>query len=360
MSAGTIAATSTTASLTVSERFQRFVTIAACRLPASVLRRLAPAQVNAEGEQMAPEIALLMSMAAKAPDYSDLDPAGARTSTDAEARVFGDRTPPLAVVEEIDLGDGLMGTRYRASKSSRGLVLFFHGGGFVLGNRESYDAPARLLAIGSQADVLSVEYRLAPEHPFPAAHDDALAAWTYAVEHAAGWGLDPTRIAVAGDSAGANIAAVLCQQLATADVRPFLQVLLYPTTDLSSDRPSHAEFVDNPALTEKQLAWFKHHYLPQGTDLRDPRVSPHLGELTGLPPAIVSVAGFDPLRDEGLEYAAKLLENGVPTHLFREAGLVHGFLSYTALSPASRAATNRVATAVARALVDTAPVARPS
>ena len=346
-------------SLTVSERLQRALFVSISRLPQSLLRRLASPAVNADGDEMAPEIALLMAAAAKSDDYSDFDPVKAREVTDAEARVFADRVPAFAIEQELQLPGGLLATRYRASGSSRGLVLFFHGGGFVLGNRESYAAPAKLLALGTGADVLSVEYRLSPEHPFPAPHEDALIAWDYAVEHASRWGLDPARIVVAGDSAGANIAAVLCQQLTDRDVQPLLQVLLYPVTDLSRSRPSCEEFADCPALTAKQLEWFKGHYLPPGTDLRDPRVSPLLGTLSGLPPAIVSVAGFDQLRDEGLEYAAQLSGNGVPARVFREGALVHGYLSFTAISPASRAATDRVAAAIGQALSETSAVSRP-
>ncbi|MEU9478708.1 alpha/beta hydrolase [Streptomyces sp. NPDC048191] len=326
--------------------------ILACRLPQPILRRLANVPVNTDGEEMAPEIALLMQMTEKADDYSDLDPVRAREVIAAECRTFADRMPPFAIQEELRLPGGLQATRYRAGSASRGLLLFFHGGGFVVHSRADYDSPAKLLALKAGVDVLSVEYRLAPEHPFPAPHDDALTAWDYAVEHAAQWGLDPHRIVVAGDSAGANIAAVLCQQLRGREVQPFLQVLMYPVVDsaLTVQRPSHREFADCPALTAKQIKWFSNHYLPAGTDMTDPRVNPLLGNLDGLPPAVVSVAGFDSLRDEALEYAAGLLENGVPTRVIRESGLVHGYIQFTALSRTSRAATERIAAAIAEAV----------
>ncbi|MFF8380533.1 alpha/beta hydrolase [Streptomyces sp. NPDC015661] len=342
--------TSTPAKLTLAERIQRMMGILTCRLPQPVLRRLADVPVNADGEEMAPEIALLMQMAEKADDYSDLDPVRAREVIAAECRMFADRMPSFAIQEELGLPGGLQATRYRAGSASRGLLLFFHGGGFVVHSRADYDAPAKLLALKAGVDVLSVEYRLAPEHPFPAAHDDALTAWDYAVDRAEQWGLDPHRIVVAGDSAGANLAAVLCQQLRGRDVQPCLQVLMYPVVDLSTERPSHHEFAGSPALSAKQIKWFSSNYLPAGTDVRDPRVSPLLGNLDGLPPAVVSVAGFDPLRDEALDYAAGLLENGVPTRIFREGGLVHGFIQLTALSRTSRAATERVAAAIAQAV----------
>lgn len=344
--------------LSVAERLQRAVVVGISRLPQPLLRRLAHAPVNADGDTMAPEIALLMAVAEKGEDYSDLDPAAARTVTDAEARLFADRLPACAVEEELDLPGGTQATRYSAGGAGRGLVLFLHGGGFVLGNRASYEGPVRRLARGAQADVLSVEYRLAPEHPFPAPHEDALAAWEYAVEQAPAWGIDPRRIVVAGDSAGAAVAAVLCQALAGREVQPLLQVLIYPPTDLATSWPSHEEFGSCPALTAKQLDWFKGHYLPTGTDLRDPRVSPLYGALEGLPPAVISVAGFDSLRDEGLEYAARLRDSGVPVRMLREGGLVHGFLSYSAISPASRVATDRIAAAIDQVLATAGSTSR--
>ncbi|ANZ20834.1 esterase [Streptomyces noursei ATCC 11455] len=342
--------TSATSALSFAQRLRRAVGILPGRIPPAVLRRLVRVPVNADGEQMAPEIALLMSAAAKADDYSALAPRHAREVTDAEAVLFGDRIPPLPVEEDLEVPGGLRATRHSAGGSPSGLILFFHGGGFVLGSRAGYAPVARLLARRTGADVLSVDYRLAPEHPFPAAHEDAMAAWEFAVDQAPRWGVDSRRIVVAGDSAGGNLAAVLCQQLRGRAMRPSLQVLIYPAVDLSVKRPSYKEFADSPALTAKQIRWFTDHYLPPGTDVTDPRVSPLLGDLAGLPPAVVSVAGFDPLRDEGLEYTTRLLGNGVPTQVLREGGLVHGFIGFTALSRTSRAATERIAAAIARSL----------
>jgi acetyl esterase len=135
------------------------------------------------------------------------------------------------------------------------------------------------------------------------------------------------------------------------DVEPLLQVLIQPVTDISVHRSSQDEFADSPALTAKQVEWFMQHYLPAGTDVTDPRVSPLRAEsLEGLPRAIVTLGGFDPLHDDGHDYAAALLESGVPTQVIREAGNVHGYLSFTALSPSSRAATERLVSAVSTSL----------
>ncbi len=340
---------------TISQRFQRGLLVFLSRLPAGIQRMLARPATNTAGETMAPDVALLMKLGEAGPDYSDLPPVEARETTERDLALFASRIPACSVEEEVEISDGLLATRYSTGTPERGLILFFHGGGFVIGSRASYTAPARMLAHGTGADVLSVEYRLAPEHPFPAAQDDALAAWRYAVQQAPSWGVDPHRIVVAGESAGGNIAAVLSQQVRGEAVQPMLQVLIQPVTDLVDHRPSQDEFATSPALSAKQIGWFVDNYLPDGTDAGNPLVSPfRAASLDGLPPAIVNLAGFDPLHDDGLAYATALLEAGVPAQVDREPGLVHGYLSYTAVSPSCRKGTERLVASVSTALDRTA------
>ncbi|BBZ53122.1 alpha/beta hydrolase [Mycolicibacterium phocaicum] len=339
--------------LTAAELMQRSLFTALGRVPQAVLRRLVPPTVNADGDVMAPEIALLMRFAAEEPDFSDGTVAEARAIMANDCRVFADKSENVTVDVDPDivLPSGIRASLYRPKVRSNGLVLFLHGGGFVLGSRQDYDSPARLIAAGAGVNVLSVEYRLAPEAPFPAAVDDAWDAWHFAVARCTDWGIDPARIVLLGDSAGANLCAVLSNQLQGDALLPRMQVLMYPVVDAVGSYRSRAEFADNPALTAKQIAWLSELYVPDADDGSDPRVSPILAEdLSGVPPTLVTVAGFDTLRDEGIAYAQRLKDFGVPTRLLRESGLVHGYISMTQISPAARDAVSRVAAAIRHAL----------
>lgn len=227
-----------------------------------------------------------------------------------------------------------------------GLLVYYHGGGWVVGDLETHDGLARLLARDAGLGVLSVDYRLAPEHRFPAAVDDALAAFRWAVDHAGSFGIRPARVAVGGDSAGGNLAAVVSQlAVRGGGPAPVAQLLVYPVTDLSTKHPSYGLFREGFFLTEAEMDWYRDHYLGPDGDPRDPRVSPLLADdLTGLPPAVVVTAGFDVLRDEGEAYARRLEEAGVPVRATRHGGLIHGFANAAILSATARAAMLDAAT----------------
>ncbi|WP_219417401.1 alpha/beta hydrolase [Pseudonocardia nigra] len=219
-------------------------------------------------------------------------------------------------------------------------VVFFHGGGWVIGDLDTHDNMARTVCRGTRAVVISVDYRLAPEHPFPAAVEDAVAAARWVAQHLDGLGGDD-RLAVAGDSAGGNLAAVVAQQL-HADGTPLVgQFLIYPAVDSEGEYPSRIENAEGYFLEKNTMDWFYGHYVGAWEDALDPRLSPlHHADLTGLPPAVVVTAEFDPLRDEGEAYGKALEAAGVPTDVRRYDGLIHGFFDMGAVSPAARTAVD--------------------
>jgi acetyl esterase len=207
--------------------------------------------------------------------------------------------------------------------------VFFHGGGWVIGNLDSHDVVCRALAHAGELIVISIDYRLAPEHKFPAAVDDAVAATQWVADHARSLGIDAARLSVGGDSAGGNLAAVVT--LAARDGNgPALagQVLIYPATDFTMGHPSHSESETSVLLTHSVIRWFRDHYLTGAADIHDWRASPaKAATLTGLPPAYVLTAGADPLRDEGDDYARRLQEAGVPVTHRSFPGQFHGFFT---------------------------------
>jgi acetyl esterase len=225
------------------------------------------------------------------------------------------------------------------------LLVFFHGGGFVVGDLDTHDGLCRLMCRDAGVHVLAIDYRLAPENPAPAAIDDCYAAYRWALEHAEELGADPTRVAVGGDSAGGNLATVV-SQLARNDgiTPPALQLLLYPVTDFANDTRSKTLFADGYFLTKKDMDWFRDNYLAGSSlDTSDPRISPLLADdLSGLPPAMVLTGGFDPLRDEGNQYAEALAAAGVAVDHRQFGPLVHAFANFFPLGGASATAMAEV------------------
>jgi acetyl esterase len=290
-----------------------------------------------------PEIAgVLQLLAAVNQPMHEMTPQQARDSF--AALVVGGRQPEHVVavrsVEEITVpgGDGDLAARVYRPEESGPLptVVLFHGGGWVIGDLETHDNMARAIARDSRAVVVSVDYRLAPEAPFPAAVEDALAATRWAAGHLDELG-GSASLAVAGDSAGGNLAAVVAQEMRSELAA---QLLVYPATDMLGEHPSRTENGTGYFLETATMEWFFAHYAGHVTDV-DARLSPMLADdLSGLPPAVVVTAEFDPLRDEGEAYAAALAATGSRVEARRFDGMIHGFFD---MGPASAAARDAVA-----------------
>ena len=233
------------------------------------------------------------------------------------------------------------------------VVLYFHGGGFVIGDLDTYDGSSRQHAVGAGAIVVSVDYRLAPEHPYPAAIEDAWAATLWVAGHGAEIGADTTRMAVAGDSAGGNISAVMAQRARDGGGPPIaFQLLWYPATLWDASLPSFTENAAAPILDVKAVAAFSRWYAGE-IDMSDPPpgMAPGRAEnLAGLAPAYIGVAGYDPLRDDGIRYGELLAAAGVPVEVDNAETMVHGYIAYAGVVPAATAALDRGLAALRAAL----------
>ncbi|MQA78838.1 MAG: alpha/beta hydrolase fold domain-containing protein [Streptosporangiales bacterium] len=322
-------------------------------LPEPVRRGLAGRPFHVDGATMDSQAQLILALRERmgAPPLDALTPAEARDLLRRDATTVAGPGPPVATHElTVDGATGPLRARhYRPPPGEPGprpLLVYLHGGGHVSGDIDTHDVPCRSLCLHAGVHVVSVDYRRAPEHPFPAAVDDTVAAVRWAYAHAATLGADADRIAVGGDSAGGNLATVACQLLARAGERaPAAQLLVYPTTDRVGTYPSATSFAQGCYLTDADIDWYLTQYVgTTGHPLDDPRISPLLADnLTGLPPAVVVTAGFDPLRDEGEAYAHALRAAGTPTTLRRFPTLVHGFLCMAGGSRAARDATVEIA-----------------
>ena len=257
------------------------------------------------------------------------------TAAEGRANYLAMRTPSTVELHEVrDLvADGVKCRLYRSSgTTSAPLLIYYHGGGWVIGDLDTHDDICRKLARDARCSVIAVDYRLAPEHPAPAALDDCIAATRWIFANAKSLDVDAARIAIGGDSAGGNLAALVAMH---AGVTPVFQLLVYPATDMRMDYPSHRENAQGYLLTADSMKWFIGHYL-QGDDKKkiDPLYSPILSDdalLKKSPPTLVITAEFDPLRDEGEAYAARLSAVGVPTSTVRFHGQIHAFFGMSEL-----------------------------
>ena len=290
-----------------------------------------------------------LKLRANAPPLHTLSVEQARAAS-AAARVKPEAQELVARVEDLSIPGptGDIPVRLYSPNPDAQLptLVYFHGGGWVLGDLDSHDPLCRALANRAQAAVVSVDYRLAPEHRYPAAAEDAYAAALWLAEHGADWGADPTRIAVVGDSAGGNLAAVAALMARDHGAPPLrAQALIYPVTNCDFGVESYRLNGDGSVgLSEDAMRWFWRCYTRSPAEAAEPYASPLRADtLLGLPPALVITAEYDPLRDEGEAYAARLERSGVPAELVRYDGVIHGFVGQLAAFSEGDAAADRIA-----------------
>lgn len=279
------------------------------------------------------------------PPYETMTPEEARKVVRENRLLVNPDAPAVASTRDFSVPglDGPIPVRIYKSADSPSRVsasekmpalIFFHGGGWVFGDLDTHDVVCRILANGGPFTVISVDYRLAPEHQFPAAVDDAWAATDWVVKNSADLGIDSERIAVGGDSAGGNLASVVALTAAMRGVKVAAQLLLYPVTDFGMQHQSYAEVTSGFPVTAMTMQWFKSHYLSNIEDQLDWRVSPlRAKDLSGLPPTFLMTVGFDPLRDEGEAFAFRLRDAGIEVDYHYLPGQIHGFLTMGRLIP---------------------------
>ncbi len=305
---------------------------------------------------LTPQMGALLQRIRRAarPAFHTLTPIQARAAYTAGAEVLDLPRAPLARVDDITLpgGDGraLRARLYASSHARLPLLLFLHGGGFTIGGLETHDSLCRQLALQAGIAVISLDYSLAPEHPFPAAVDDSWAAMHWLARDAASLGLDGTRLAVGGDSAGGTLAAVCALHARDAGVALALQLLVTPGTAAFADTPSHDVFANGYLLDAQDIAWFFSHYIAPA-QRADWRFAPlHADDLQGVAPALLVLAECDPLVDEGIAYGDRLRAAGVPVALELVRGVTHDFIKMGRAIPEARTAQAACAAALRKAL----------
>ncbi len=352
---------------TLRQRFEFRAARLLFSLPAALQVRLSRRPPVVVGDcALHPQMQLLLALRDlwRGAAIAELTPEIARANFRNDTATIAGR--PIAVGDvadvTIDAGHGGIDARHYApaGRSPRPLLVYYHGGGFVLGDLDGHDNLCRRICRDADIHVLSVDYRLAPEHRFPAAVEDALAAFRFASSNAAALGALPEKIAVGGDSAGGNLAAVVAQQaLAAGGPAPCAQLLLYPALDRTVERPSLELFREGFLIGRDDIEWYHLHYTGSAVPQPDPAQHPLLAkDLAGLAPALIATAGFDPLRDEGEAYANALAQAGVPAVLKRFDGLLHGFASMATISPACDAAVGEIIAALRGLIAHSAGVSR--
>lgn len=326
------------------------------RMPRRGLAAIAGRPTSLDGKTLDLEMQVLLRLQGIAgPAVEDVPVTRGRLVVEEQSRLVGG-TPPIGAVTDrtIDTDAGPLPLRFYTPRGLSGAspaLVFFHGGGWIYGSIASHDALCRTLAEQAQVRVVSVGYRLAPEAPFPAAVDDAWAGWAWVRDHAEALGIDPARIAVGGDSAGGNLAAVVSQRAAqSSETPPAFQLLIYPATDFAEVSRSRTAYGEGFFLTKGFMDTAEQNYLVGDEDRRDPRLSPLHGEVAGVAPAFVVTAGFDPLLDEGAAYADKLTAAGVAVEYLCEESLIHGYANMVSFGRSAPAAVARISAALRRGL----------
>jgi acetyl esterase len=330
---------------------QKFILKALMSLPSPVLRAMSGGgTVYRGGRTLDPRFQFLAHAAAKMPSMTSLGPDDARAASARGLAAMSGPPEPGVRNESLSI-DGPGGpVRLRAYRpadqdSDAPLIVFAHFGGGVIGDLETCHAFCGILARLCRTAVISVDYRLAPDHRFPAGLDDVLAAFRWSRDNAARFGALPGTAAIGGDSMGGNFSAIIAQEMKRlGEAQPALQLLIYPAVDVASETPSMTTYADAYPLSRPIMDWFMGHYMGPDANPADPRLSPDkTADLSGLAPAVVVTAGFDPLVDQGEAYAKRLIAAGVPTTYRCYDSLAHGFTAFTGAVPAADAACREIA-----------------
>ncbi|MDQ2859191.1 MAG: alpha/beta hydrolase [Pseudomonadota bacterium] len=333
---------------------RKFALRAMLSLPGPALRGLAGGSVvYVGGRTLDPRLQFLAAQARRAPPMSAATPAQARAGSAEGLVLVAGRLERGVRVEAFTVpgAEGPVAARaYRSANQDPDapLMVFAHFGGGVIGDLDTCEVFCSILARLARCPVLSVDYRLAPEHRFPAGLEDMLAAWRWARDNAPRFGAPTGHVAVGGDSMGGNFAATICQEAKrTGEPQPVLQLLIYPGLDLASESASMTTYAEAYPLSRATMEWFMGHYLGPGDSPADPRLSPlRTGDLSGLAPAVMATAGFDPLLDQGEAYARRLAEAGVPVAYRCYDHLAHAFTAFTGAVPAADLACREIAALV--------------
>ncbi len=341
-----------------NDQIQRFVFRTLLSLPSPILRAMSGGTaVYRGGRTLDPRFQFMAAMSARAPAAHTQSPEEARRSSATGLAAVTGGTEPGVRTETIMIPDGersLAARAYRPAHQSPDapLIVYGHMGGGVIGDLETCDSFCQTLASIARAPVLSVDYRLAPEHRFPTGLNDMMTAWRWARDHGSRFGSPEGRLVIAGDSMGGNFAAILCQDLRRAgEPQPELQVLIYPCVDVASETASMTTYAEAFPLGRALMTWFMGHYMGPEDSPADPRLSPlQEPDLAGLAPAIVVTAGFDPLTDQGEAYAKRLKDAGVKVVFRCYDALAHGFTAFGGAIPAADVACREIAGLVREAL----------